>query len=331
MEKRERLERAIAGEQVDQVPAALWRHWPGDDQRAADLAQAVLAFQRTYDWDFINVMPSNTFSVLDYGVQDQWAGNPDGTRECPRPLITKSLDWTNLRALDPYRGFLGKQLECLRLIEDGLAGDKTPVVQTIYHPLAQAQLLAGHKMLIRHMRTQPDRLHTGLNTITESTLRFVEELKRLGHMSGISYVTSYADYDMMSVDEYQVFGLPYDRKIIDSLPSRWWLNIVQLGKEAPMFKLVDHYNLQVINWQDQFAEPDLNRGKSLVKGAVCGGLSHTSHLYEGTPSSIRDAARQAISATNGRRIILGTGAALRMNSPLSNIRAARDAVVMAGF
>ncbi len=35
MNKRERLEAAIAGQSVDRVPVALWRHFPGDDQDPA--------------------------------------------------------------------------------------------------------------------------------------------------------------------------------------------------------------------------------------------------------------------------------------------------------
>ena len=62
MRKRERLERAIAGEPVDRVPVALWRHFPGDDQRAADLARSAVDFQREFDWDFVRVMPANTSS-----------------------------------------------------------------------------------------------------------------------------------------------------------------------------------------------------------------------------------------------------------------------------
>ena len=38
MNKRERLEAAIAGQSVDRVPVALWRHFPGDDQDPSDLA-----------------------------------------------------------------------------------------------------------------------------------------------------------------------------------------------------------------------------------------------------------------------------------------------------
>ncbi|MBZ0292473.1 MAG: hypothetical protein K8L99_07875 [Anaerolineae bacterium] len=329
MKKRERIERSIAGEQTDRVPVALWRYWPGDDQRAADLAQAVLAFQENYDWDFINVMPSNTFLVMDYGIQDQWNGDLEGTRECQRAIINRSLDWTDLRALDPYRGALSRHLESLRLIESGLNDKDTPIIQTIFNPLAQAQLIAGNKILLRHMRTNPDRVHTGLNTLTETTLRFIESLKRMD-IDGIFYVTPHADYDMMSVEEYQAFGLPYDHKILDSLPSRWWLNVLNVGGEAPMFKLVDGFNVHIINWQDQHAEPDLSRGKSLVRGAVAGGLSPLTHILKGTPASVREAAREAIHQTNGRRLLLSAGAPIYISTPLSNIHAVREAVNVAG-
>jgi uroporphyrinogen decarboxylase len=55
MTKRERLEATVAGEPVDQVAVALWRHWPGDDQRAEDMARSTLDFQRLFDFDFIKV------------------------------------------------------------------------------------------------------------------------------------------------------------------------------------------------------------------------------------------------------------------------------------
>jgi uroporphyrinogen decarboxylase len=42
MTRRERLEATIAGLPVDRIAMALWRHYPGDDQRPADLAAALL-------------------------------------------------------------------------------------------------------------------------------------------------------------------------------------------------------------------------------------------------------------------------------------------------
>src|SRR5690606_41561384 len=170
MNRRDRLEKTIAGEETDRTPVGLWRHFPGDDQRVADFARSVVEFQRTYDWDFVKVTPASSYSVIDYGVQDQWEGNCEGTRTYTRRAVTRSLDWTSLRPLDPSRGELGKQVDALRLIAEGL-DDDTPILMTIFSPLVQAKHIAGQDMLIRHMRMQPDRLRSGLSVITESTLR----------------------------------------------------------------------------------------------------------------------------------------------------------------
>src|SRR5690606_26771832 len=110
MTKRERLEKTIHGEEADRVPVALWRHWPGDDQRAADLVEATVAFQRRWDFDFVKVTPASSFQISDYGVQDRWVGNIEGTREYVRRVVERSLDWTELRVLDPSRGALSRQL-----------------------------------------------------------------------------------------------------------------------------------------------------------------------------------------------------------------------------
>src|SRR5690242_17559847 len=183
LSKRERLEKTIAGEQTDRVPVALWRHWPGDDQRPADLVEATVAFQQRYDWDFVKFTPTSSFAIADYGVQDRWVGSLEGTREYSKRAVNKSLDWTDLRVLDPSRGALGRQVEGLKLLKCALGSGK-PLLQTIFRPLAQAKNISGSAALIKRMRLAPDRLKTGLNTITESTLRFIDAIRRSG-ISGI--------------------------------------------------------------------------------------------------------------------------------------------------
>ncbi|MDZ4768956.1 MAG: uroporphyrinogen decarboxylase family protein [Chloroflexota bacterium] len=324
MNKRERLEHTLAGDATDRIPAALWRHFPGDDQRASDFAAAVVTFQNMYDWDFVNVTPANTFAVVDYGVQDAWIGAIDGTRSLSKAAIERSLDWTALRPLDPTRGALGRQLDALRSICDAL-GDEVPIVQTILSPLSQGALIAGHDRLIAHMRTQPDRLRTGLNALTETTLRFIDALKRLP-IAGIFYNVSYADHALISEAEYIQSGLPDDQRILSTLTAKWWLNMVHLTGLSPMLNTIDGLSAHVLNWRDQESEYGLAMGKTLFGGAVCGGLTRDSHLHNGTPSTIRQAAREAIAAANGRRLILGAGGAALITTPQSNLRAVRQAV-----
>src|SRR5690606_33827568 len=126
---------------------------------------SMIEYQQTYDWDFVRVTPSNSFCVTDYGAQDSWEGTPDGTRTFGRRTISRSLEWTTLRPLDPMRGALGRQIDALSAICEGL-GDTTPIIQTIYSPLVQAEFLAGQDALTIDMRTQSDRVHSGLNLIT---------------------------------------------------------------------------------------------------------------------------------------------------------------------
>ena len=324
MTKRERLEQAIHGGEVDRVPVALWRHWPGDDQRAPDLAEATVAFQRRWDFDFVKVTPASSFCLTDYGVQDRWVGSLEGTREYTRRAVQRSLDWTELRVLDPSRGGLARQLEVLRLLHAEF-GDETPFIQTVFSPLAQAKNIAGKERLIEQMRTAPDRVMTGLNTITESTLRFIESMRKSG-VAGIFYAVQHGSHAVMSEAEYREFGRPFDLRVLEALPDDWWLNVMHLHGNAPMFDVVADYPVQVINWHDRETEPSLAEGKLKFNGAVSGGLGRWDPMHNGTPVEVRAQARQAIEQTNGRRFILSTGCVVLTTTPTSNIRAVREVV-----
>ncbi|MBC8171250.1 MAG: hypothetical protein H7X77_06245 [Anaerolineae bacterium] len=322
MLKRERLEKTVAGEPTDRVPVALWRSFPGDDQRAADLAQGVIAFQQQYDWDLVNIVPASNYAVIDYGLKDEWQGAADGQRISLKYPIKRSLDWTELRPLDPTRGEIGKQLDTVRLVTETLRGDDPPpVLLTIYSPLAQATRLSGQTLFMRNFRTHSDRLRTGLNALTETTLRLIEVLKST-EIAGIYYVIEHADHDVLSESEYDLTALPFDRRILDALPASWWLNIVQLKGASPMFRFTSSYNAQALN----VAETDLTIVRPLFGGAICGGLDIELQLRQGTPTTIRDGVRKAIFQMSQRRLILTGGSSALATTPLSNLRAVRDAV-----
>ncbi len=93
-----------------------------------------------------------------------------------------------------------------------------------------------------------------------------------------------------------------------------------------MFNFAGDLPAQVINWHDRHTESDLSQGKTLFSGAVCGGLSQQEHLHWGTPTTIREAAREAMHMTNSRRFMLSSGCVAFVTTPLSNLRAVREAV-----
>ncbi|HKZ70639.1 MAG TPA: uroporphyrinogen decarboxylase family protein [Anaerolineales bacterium] len=323
MDKRERLHAALNGESVDRIPVALWRHFPVDDQRPTDLAMATVEWQAAYDFDFVKVTPASSFCIKDWGADDEWRGNPEGTRDYTRRVIHRPDDWYTLNTLDPTQGRLGDQLRALDLIRSGLPKD-TPFIQTIFSPISQAKNLTGADNLTVHLREHPDELKAGLETITDTTLRFVEAAARTG-LDGIFYAVQLASTRTFSEAEYREFGEPYDRKILESAGGLW-LNVLHVHGEPIMFDLAAQYPAQVINWHDRETPPTLAEGKHKVNGAVCGGWRQWETMVLGTPDKVRAEAREAIEATGGRRLILGTGCVTPTTAPRANIRAARDVV-----
>ena len=182
---RQRLEHCLRGELPDRTPIALWRHFPVDDQTPDGLAYAILDFQRLYDFDLVKVTPSSSYCIKDWGVEDEWRGNPEGTRQYISRVITSPEDWIRLNVLDPYKGALGDQLSCLKIINNELGPD-VPVIQTIFSPLSQAKNLIGGEKLLVHLRQYPEAVIAGLKTITETTCRFIEAANNTG-IAGIFY------------------------------------------------------------------------------------------------------------------------------------------------
>ena len=51
-----------------------------------------------------------------------------------------------------------------------------PLITHEFSPLAQAKNLAGEGRMLSHMRSHPDVFREGLAAITESTIRFVDDV-----------------------------------------------------------------------------------------------------------------------------------------------------------
>ena len=325
MNKRERLEATIHGQPVDRVPIALWRHFPGDDQRPPDLAKATVAWQLRWDFDFVKVTPASAFCVRDWGAEDEWIGNIEGTREYTRRPIRDPEDWSILTRLDPRAGRLGEQLRCLELIRAQLPD--TPIVQTIFNPLSQAKNLAGPDM-VALLRQYPREAERGLDTITATAIDFIRALKPIG-IDGIFLAVQHASPHWLSSDEYRAYGVEYDRRILEA-SSDLWLNVVHLHGAPVHFDLLADYPVQVWNWHDRETAPDLRGGLARVPGAVCGGIARDATLLRGTPEQVQAEVQDALQRTGGRRLIVGTGCVSMIATPESNVRAARRAVAGSG-
>ncbi|HUH98012.1 MAG TPA: uroporphyrinogen decarboxylase family protein [Anaerolineales bacterium] len=316
---RERIQACLAGEMPDQTPVALWRHFPVDDQLPETLAAAQIAFQRAYDFDLVKVTPASSFCLRDWGARDEWRGNPEGTRQYSGQVVVQPQDWERLPALDPGAPHLAGQLACLRQIRAGL-GPNIPMLQTVFNPLAQAKNLAGGNTLLVHIRKHPDAVLKGLQTIAQTTRRFVEAALETG-IDGIFYAIQHAQASLLSEDEFRHFSRSLDLQILESAQGLW-CNMLHLHGEDVYFQELSKYPVPMLNWHDRETPPSLAEAQAVFQGAVCGGLNRETLVFK-TAQDVRQEKEDAIQQTGGRRLILSTGCVVPVIAPHGNILAAK--------
>jgi uroporphyrinogen decarboxylase len=316
------MQSCLRGEKVDRTPVSLWRHFPVDDQTPENLAQATLQFQSLYDFDLVKVSPSSSFCLKDWGVEDAWMGDTEGTRRYTKRVIAKPQDWERLPVLEPTADHLDAQLTCLRLIRAGL-GPEVPMIQTIFSPLAQAKNLAGAERLLVHLRRYPQALLKGLETITESTRRFMETARDVG-VDGFFYAVQHAQAHLLSEGEYTSFGMPFDRMLLDPVQDLW-CNVLHIHGQDIFFDLMATLNLPIINWHDRDTEPSLSKARKEFAGVVCGGIGRDTLVYQ-DPEQVQKEAEEALKHTGETRFVLSTGCVVPIIAPHGNILKARRSV-----
>lgn len=318
---RERVIATLRGDPTDRVPVALWRHFPVDDQDPESLAAAQVAFQRTYDFDLVKVTPASSFCLKDWGVDDVWEGDTEGTRRYTNSVVSKPADWERLPQLEPSAPHLAAQLACLRRIRHELGPD-TPILQTVFSPLAQARHLAGEELLLAHLRSAPVALEAGLKTIAASTRAFIEAAVQTG-IDGIFYAVQHAQAAVLTPAEFLRFGRAFDLEVV-SATAALWFNILHLHGENVYFHAVSDYPVQAINWHDRDTPPSLALARQAFRGVLCGGLGRETLVLK-TPNDIRSEAADAIKQVDGRGLILSTGCVVPIIAPHGNLAAARGA------
>jgi len=319
---RERIQACLNGETTDRTPIALWRHFPVDDQDPAKLAAASLMHQAKYDFDIFKITPSSSFMVKDWGADDEWMGDAEGSRRYTKRVIHGPEDWDKLPELDPTSRHLAGQLECLRLIKQGVDSE-TPLIQTVFSPLSQAKNLAGNDLLIEHIKKYPEAVLKGLETITRTTAKFVEKVCDAG-VDGIFYAVQHAQSSLLKLEEYKTFGLPFDQRVMEPA-KKLWCNMLHLHGIEIYFSLVRLMDFQIVNWHDRETSPTLSQALSLFDGAVCGGIRQDSLTMQ-NPNQVRQEAEDAIEQTRNQRFILGTGCVVPITASHENYLAATESV-----
>jgi uroporphyrinogen decarboxylase len=325
MNKRERVQAALQGKPVDRPPISFWRHFFEKEPSAAGLAEAMLGFQRTYDWDFMKVNPRACYHAEPWGCRFQFSGQPDIGPKLIEAAVKTPDDWRQIRPVSPTTGAFDEQLEALRLIKEGLGG-QVPFVETVFTPLSVAGRLVGSDEVMReHLERYPERVHEALEAITVTFEGFARACLEVG-VDGLFYATTgWATYDQLTDAEYEEFGRPYDVRVLKAADGAPF-NILHVCRSHNMlWKLMD-YPTQAVNWATTDAtNPQIGEVWQRSHRPIIGGVDHVETLRHGTPVVVAGQVRSAVGQTR-EGLLIGPGCSISPQTPAANLRAARATV-----
>ena len=324
MDKRARIKATLKGEVVDRPAVSFWRHFYREETSAKGLAEAMLEFQKKYDWDFMKVNPRAEYHVEDWGNIYAYSGNDHIKPKLKEGCIKDVDDWKNLGVLLPDKGVLGEQLEALTLISKGLGKD-VYFVMTVFTPLSIAlRLVNDADTLVQWIKEAPDALHQGLEVITETFADFSRACLDRG-ASGIFFATTdCARKDLLSSEQYDVFGRAYDLKVLDAVKDADF-NILHVCKSNNMLNHLLDYPVHAVNWDaTDETNPTLGEVSKHTAKAVIGGVDHTKHLLANNPEKIIKDAKNAYNETGGKKWILGGGCTFSPQVRESKLMALRN-------
>ena len=282
MTGKQRVDRALKGQDVDRTPFSFWHHFGLEKLPAERHAQATLDFHHRFHTDLVKVMSDYPF---------------------PKP----AGEWYELKVLnDPFP----EQLRALELINEGLGGEAY-FVETIFNPWNVAEKLSSPAEVARLKQENPKALLAGLEAIAESEASHARKAMAAG-ASGIFLAIANAQDGIMTPEDYAKFSEPFDRLILDAV-NEAPLNILHLhGDKVYLDHFVKGWQVAAINYSNIGTGRSVAAMRSIYTGVLMTGLDEVNFrkLSEADLEKQWEGARQGA----GKKFILTPGCSVPNDS-----------------
>jgi len=286
----------------------------------------MLDCQREFDWDFMKVNPRAMYHVEDWGNPYEFSTQSDQNHKLTSHRVQSPSDWRSLEPRDPQQGTLGQHLEALKQIRAGLDG-QVPFIMTIFNPISIAGHLVGEvKDLMAHIEQDPDAVKAGLEVITETFISFARACLDAGAAGIFFPTTHYATSDMMTIEQYNEFGRPYDLRFLEAVQDAEFLMLHVCKSNCYLYELTD-YPVHALNWSTQDpTNPTLTDAASRTELALVGGIDQGEALSASGADAALEQARAARESLGGRPFFLGAGCTAAHTVNNETLRAVRELV-----
>ena len=238
--RRQRVDHALMGAEVDRPPFTFWHHFRLDSGERH--AAATLDFHRRLRTDLVKVMSDFPF---------------------PRP----AGNWYELRVEEnPYP----EQIRALEIIRDGLAG-QAHFVETIFNPWNVAEKLSSPAEVKQLMAERPQALLDALEAIARSEANHARRAVSLG-ASGVFLAVANAQEGILTRAEYAKFSEPFDRMVLEAVREAP-LNVLHLHQDKVYLDLFyTGWPAAAINYSAHATGVGIAEMRKQFNGVLMGGL-----------------------------------------------------------
>ena len=279
LNRKERVDRALEGRDVDRPPFSFWHHF--GLKTAEDHARATLDFHRQYRTDVVKVMSDFAY---------------------PRP----AGKWYELKVeSNPFPA----QIRALELIRNGLDG-QTYFVETLFNPFNVAEKLSSPEEVRRLKDEKPQALLDALDVITESEIHHAKRALETG-AAGILLAVANANAAAMSRDDYVRFSAPFDRRILQAVHTAR-LNILHLHTDRNQLPVFRDFPAAVINYSLHVTGIPINDVRRDFAMAIMGGIDEVN--YRKLEKREIEAQWKSAAAAAGPKFLLSPGCSVPNDS-----------------
>jgi uroporphyrinogen decarboxylase len=306
MNKRETMLSLLSAEGVpDYTPAAFFLHFDPTFHAGRAAVDKHLEYFRYTGMDLVKIQYEKNYP--------------------PVETIRRPVDWRDMPSYDDE--FYREPWDVVAgLVES--AGHDAVVVVTLYSPFMLACQAAGRDTVLAHLREAPDEVRRGLETITESWLRFVRGCVDRG-VDGFYASTQGGERNGLGTDElFDRVVKPADLAIMREIDATCRFNILHVCDYHGPYDDIARYTEypgHVVSYPSEVGGrpvPPTDAAR-LFRRPVMGGLDRHGVLATGTPEAVRSAAREVL-ADAPERFVLGADCTVPSDTSWDNLRAAID-------
>jgi uroporphyrinogen decarboxylase len=305
LNKIERVTRALKGDEIDRPPFSFWYHFGLQHMPGRKYAEAQIDFYRAFDPDFVKIMNDYPYPL-------------------PRGLdvLESEQDWKRIETVSGTHECWSQQLEALSIISDAIGKDAL-LVETVFSPWTTARRLTRTGELSEARLRHPEALLTAMDAIATSLANYAVEAIGRG-AAGIFLSLGAATDDVMSAEEYKVWGRPFDLKILNAVADSPFNVLHVHGKRIHFDSLLD-YPVQAMNWSHFTAAPSLRDARARTRKALLGGINETTIDYR-SASEIENQVFQALAEVGPRAFMVTPGCTVPTDTPVRSLRAIEAAL-----